>query len=351
MLAPVHHILPLTTIRRERTLPVPGRITARLDQKVSSLDIVAEASLGSTHKLIDVAQQLGVRAEKAQELMQVKAGDLVTANQTLAAKSGLSPQIVRAPRDGRVLLVSGGQILLEVGEGTFELMARLPGTVSRHVPERGVEITFTGSLVQGVWGNGRVDLGLLLPLLQSPADVLTASMLDVSMRGAVLLAGHCSEAAALKTAAELPARGLILGSMSPLLIPQAQQLQMPILLTDGFGKRPMNAAAYKLLSTNEKRETTVNAEALNRQSGSRPEVYIPLPVTQEPPLPREVETFAPNQPVRILRAPYAGQTGSLTKLLPGLTAFPSGLRLPAAEVRLESGEIAVVPTANLEVLG
>jgi len=301
--------------------------------------------------LIDVARALGVRVERAQELMQVKAGDSVAAEQVIAQRPGFGAQSVRAPRDGRVLFVAGGQVLLEVGEGIYELQARLPGVVTRHIPERGVEITFSGALVQAVWGNGQLDAGLLLPLHPTPDQDLLASALDVSLRGGVLLAGHCSEAAALKAAADLPARGLILGSLSPLLIPQALDLPIPVVVTDGFGRRPMNAAAFKLLSTNEKRETTVNAVALDRQAGTRPEIYIPLPITQEPPQPRELEIFAPDQIVRILRAPYAGQVGSLVRLLPGLTVLPSGLRLPSAEVRLESGDIAIAPLANLEVLG
>jgi hypothetical protein len=120
---------------------------------------------------------------------------------------------------------------------------------------------------------------------------------------------------------------------------------------DGFYQRPMNSAAYNLLTANLKREATLNAEPLDRYSGVRPEIFIPLTVTQEPPPLREVEAFTPGLSVLLTRAPFAGAVGTLTSLLPGLTTIPSGLRLAAAEIKLESAEKIVVPLANLEVIG
>jgi len=351
MLAPVPHLLPLTTVQRERLLPVPGQVFAHLDQKISPLDVVGEAHLGGQHLLLDVARQLRVPPEKADKLIKCRAGDQVVKNQAIAQSRDLIPQTIRAGQDGKVLLVGGGKVLLEVGETAIELIARVPGTVTRVVQDRGIEITFSGALVQGVWGNGQVDSGMILPLLNSPEDVLTAKQLDVSQRGAVILAGQCSDPAALETAGELPVRGLILGSLSPTLLGQAAQMHFPIIVVDGFDGRPLNTAAFKLLTSNAKREVTVNAEIADRYNGARPEIYIPLPVTEEPPRPREVETFAPDQPVRLLRTPHAGAIGILINLKPGLATMPSGLRLQAAEVKLETGEQVVVPLANLEVLG
>jgi hypothetical protein len=351
MLANVVHILPLTTLRRERLLPVPGRVTARMDQKVTSLDVIAEAHFGQEHVLIDVAHSLGIQPEAAQQLIQVKAGEMVSKDQVIAQRNGLFPQIVRAPSNGRVILVGSGRILMEAGEGLFELQAGLPGKVTRLIPERGVEITFNGALLQGVWGNGQLGLGVMMPVVNTPEELLTLNKLDVSLRGSILLAGHCKDPAALQAAGGLPVRGMILGSIAPAIVPLAAQMPYPIVVLDGFGLRPMDASAYRLLSTNAKREVALNAEPFDRQSGGRPEIFIPLPVTQEPPLPREIVAFTPDQPVRLTRAPNAGVVGTLAGLLPGLTTMPSGLRVPAAEVKLDSGEKVVVPLANLEVLG
>jgi hypothetical protein len=351
MQASVAHILALTTIRRERLLPVPGRVVARLEQKVSPVDVIAEANFGQEHALVDVARTLGISTEAAHKMIQCKIGNRVTEGQVLAQKTGLVSQAVRAPCAGRVIIIGGGRILLEVGEGAYELRAGMPGTVTRIITDRGAEITVQGALVQGVWGNGRVDAGLMLSLLSAPDEMLERGKIDVSMRGSILLGGICEDPAVLQAAGELPVRGLILGSMAPGLIPLALQARYPVLVMDGFGRRPMNSAAYKLLTTSARRETTLNTAGFDRHTGVRPEAIIPLPVSQDPPPPRATEVFAPGQTVCLRRLPHIGEIGTLSGLRPGATAFPSGLRVPAGEVRLESGEQVVVPLANLEVIG
>jgi len=171
------------------------------------------------------------------------------------------------------------------------------------------------------------------------------------MRGFVILGGVVKDAETLKAAGELPVRGLILSSLFPSLLPLAREMRYPIILTEGFGPLPMNSIAYKLLSTNAKREVTVNAEARDRYTGACPEIIISLPTTAEPPALRAQETFAPGLQVRMRRPPSLGMIGSIVAIKPGLTILPSGLRAPAAEVKLENGETVVAPLINLEVVG
>jgi hypothetical protein len=188
-------------------------------------------------------------------------------------------------------------------------------------------------------------------LIEKPDEVLNPERLDVSLRGSVILGGHVRDMETLRAAAELPVRGMIISSILSSLIQPAIQARFPILVLDGFGAMPMNSAAFKLLTTNNKREVTVNAEPFDRYNGNRPEVIIPLPVSSEPDEPEDFEMFAVGQQVRMRRSPHAGMLGSISDLPAGLSVLPSGLRAPAAEVKLENGKTVIVPLVNLEVVG
>lgn len=348
MLASVTHILPLTLIRRTRTLPYTARVLARQGQKVSAADVIADASLPTRHILLDIRRALGgLAAKDAEKAIVRQEGDKLTKGDVIAETSGMFARLVRAPVDGELVSISNGQVLLRVQSAMVELKAGLSGTVVEILPERGAVVETHGGLVQGVWGNGRIDSGLLLVLAKSPEEELARANIDVSMRGAVVLAGMCSSIEALKAAAELPLRGLILSSLTSDLVSAASKLDYPIVVLDGFGKIPMNPAAYKLLSTSEKRDVSLNA-TINSKTGERPEVVIPLPASgQSAP---ETDTFSANQTVRIHGDPYQGKIGKIIQVRQGLVTLQNGIRTNAADVALDGDTRVLVPLANLDVL-
>jgi hypothetical protein len=351
MLAPITHILPLTTIIRKRLLPVDGRVIAKLGQRVNPTDTVAEAVIGRKHLIVDVAKLLHVSSRSAAGLIKVKKGQKIGKGEVVAESKGLFGREATSPEEGRVVAMGSGKLVLETGGSSFELVAGIPGVISEIIGERGVVIRSTGSVVQGLWGNGRLESGVMISVMDRPDEAFDANRLDVSIRGSIILGGCAEDPSVIKNAIELPVRGLILASMSPALLPLAMQAAFPIILTDGFGRRPMNSTTYKLLSTNIKRDVALNAEIYDRLNGTRPEVFIPLPVSQEPPELREVETFAPGQTVRVVNLIASSQVGTLVQILAHLATLPSGLKAKAAEIRLETGEEIIVPLTNLEVLG
>jgi len=351
MLAPVLHVLARTAIVRERVLPVAGKVNVNTNQKVNPTDVVAEANFAREHVLIDVARTFGVTAKVADNMIKVQEGDELTQNTVVAENGGFLSRSIKAPRAGRVMVAGGGQVLMEVGDSRIELRAGLPGIVERVIPARGVVIRTVGALIQGTWGNGRVENGLLTSLIDKEDDVLTSDRLHVSLRGSVILGGHVGDIETLRAAAETPVRGLIISSLHFSLIQPALQMRYPILVLDGFGTMPMNSAAFKLLTSNDKREVTVNGEFPDRYSSGRPEAIIPLQGTSEPDEPNDYVLFAVGQNVRMRRSPNVGAIGSITDLPAGLSILPSGLRAPAAEVKLENGDTVLVPLVNLEVVG
>ncbi len=348
MLAPVIHILGLTNIRRTRLLPVSGKVTVRVGQRVNASDVVATASVATRHILVDVRRGLGMmRAGEAERAIVRMEGEKLQTGDVIAETGGIFSRVMRAPEAGTIVMISGGRVIMESESAPLELRAGIPGVVTEIHPDHGATIETNGALIQGVWGNGQVGEGLLFVLLKSPDDTIARTDIDISLRGAVVVAGHCSDPDVLRYAAELPLRGLILTSMTADLIPVANSVNYPVIVLEGFGKIPLNDAAMRLISTSEKRDVAVTA-TINPVNSERPELIIPLPAESNSP--PEMTYFAPEQMVRIQGDPYRGKIGVIMQIRPGTTTLPNGLRTPAADVRLDKETVVIIPLANLEVL-
>ncbi len=350
ILPPVLHVLPLTTIRRDRQLPVPGTISVRLNEKVQAQDVIADGELAPRRIFIDVARGLGIREKEVAQTLVHHPGDHLESGDPIAGPVGVARRTVRAPSDGRIVAVSGGRVLFEVLAEPVSLRAGLPGLVISTDGSRSVTLEATGALIQGVWGNGLEEYGMLRTVGGGAGDKMQTSQLDINLRGAVLIAGICDHPAPLHQATELSVRGLVLGSMPSELIPAARRLPYPLILIEGFGEIPMNSAAYSLLTSNVGREAAVLAKTGDAYSFQRPEVIIPLPASRQTDLPDDVIPLKQGVRVRVVRAPYQGAVGVIRDLPAKAFDFPSGLLARGATVELEGHGTRSVPLANLEVL-
>ncbi len=349
-LPPVTHVLALTTIRRERQLPVPGTVTARVNEKVQAPDVIAEAEAVPRHLFLDLARGLGVPEDQAGRHVRRHVGDQLDAGDLIAGPVGLARRTVRAPARGRIVSLSGHRLLFEAATAALTLQAGFPALVVASDGTRSVTLETAGALIQAAWGNGRQDYGVMRSVGSGPGDRIQTAQLDINLRGAVLFGGICDQPAPLHQATELSVRGMILGSIPAELIPVALRLPYPLVVTEGFGRTPMNTAAFSLLTANVGHDAAVNAQPAEPYGSQRPEVIIPLPASRPPAMPEETVALAPKVRVRVLRAPYQGVVGVVRELPTRAVDYPSGILARSASVELEGIGTKLVPLANLEIL-
>jgi len=347
---PLTHVVHMTTIRREQQLPVPGAVVVRMNEKVQAGDVLAEAEPAARYYNLDLARALGVAPKEAVKHVRRERGERVDAGDVLAGPVGVTRRTLRAPSAGEVVGLQDGRLIFEGRGSVVALRAAFSGVVVGTDGVQSVTLETTGALVQAVWGNGKQDTGVMRQVASTGGDKLEPEQFDLSLRGAVLLAGMCSHPSTLQQAAELSIRGLILGSLAADLVPVARRLSFPVLVTEGFGEIPMNSAAFSLLTTNVGREVTVDGRAGGPYSLQRPEVIIPLPAARQVALPDEVVLINPGVRVRVVQAPHIGAVGVVREIPARAVAYPSGVLARSARVELEGSGPAMIPLANLEIL-
>lgn len=345
------HNIQNAIIERKRILPGPGQVSATVGQKVDYLDVIASGLTNQKHTIIDIARKLRVSPRRADTFMKVNKSDNVLKNDVLAETPGFFGQEVKSPVTGRVVAVGGGKIVLEAGGTPIELLAGIQGQVTEVIADRGVVIRANGTIIQGLWGNGKFETGVMMSIIDGPDEVCDPGRLDFSLRSSIILGSYVDSIELFNVAAELTIRGLVLGSMESDLIPAALKMPYPILVLDGFGRRPINLQAYDLLNNNLRRIMTINASFNNPDLGERPDIFIPADIKVDSQIPDDMKILTAGQTVRMVSLLNPSKLGQIVQINPFTTILPNGIRCKTAEIQLDNGEHVSVPLTNLEVLG
>ena len=344
-------VTPLTTVRRERILPAPGNVLVRAGSPVEPTQVIARTNLPGDFRIVPVARLLGVPPSQVERYLRVTQDDKVQRGQVIARRGRLFARTVKSPITGFVTASGGGRVLIEAPSTPFELRAYMYGTVSAVIPDYGVVIETPGAVVQGVWGAGGENLGVIKRMVAGPNEQLETKTIDPSCRGAILIGGNGLSEEALERARELQVRGIVVGGLPPELVSHVEQLPFPTIATEGIGAAPMSAPIFHLLTTNDGREASISGRVQSRRGIVRPEVIIPMPDGTVPPT--QTQTGTPlrvGTRVRLVRAPYMGAAGTVVSLPIHARRIETGARVHGAEVDLGREAPVFVPLANLEVL-
>lgn len=347
-------VLPLTTVRSERTLPWPGEILVSSGQQVEPSDVVARAGQPRPLLILDVTRKLELSGPAADQCILKVAGETIHHGEKLAEHKqpfGRTRKIV-APVEGTVLSIRAGRMIIQPKPDIFELRALLAGVVARVIPGRGVTIETPGALIQGVWGSGQEAYGVLKMGVNDPAATFRGEQIEIAHHGSVLVCGATLDANLLERAQEMQVRGLIVGGVPAVLREKIIRQPVPVIATEGAGRIPISSAIFSLLQANQGRETILLARATQRITDARPEIITPLPAMSPPEtVPRPGTPLAPGLKVRIRRAPYWGVVGIINKVHLESRAADSGVRYPGADVTLDDGSVVFIPHTNLDLIG
>lgn len=341
-------ILSQTTITRTRHWVGRGSTLVAVGQMVQAADSIVQVAGSSEIRLVEAAHALGVAPAEVRRALQVGIGDEVREGQVIAKKGGLFRRNLSAPATGTLLHVdeTRGILLIRTVAPVTPIPALLRGEVSAVETDKSVEITSQGAVIQGIWGNGRANAGPIRLLVTSASDSASAALINPGLRGTVLVVGAAADQLLLERAQAVGVAGIIAGGMDGSLLPLAQNVTYPIVLTEGFGAIPINSPSFSLLAELNGREATVGV--LSDTIGI-PEILVARAGNLRPSFPPGV--LAAGDRVRILSAPYVGQLGTVEESAGRRITLPSRIPATVCTILLDRGLSVQVPYANVERLG
>jgi hypothetical protein len=368
--APGLRVTGFAVLRRERRLPLPGRVLVTVGQEVTADVVVAAAELPGDVLSVNVANKLSCMPGEVPKLAKVREGDEVKQGDVLAETAGWFGRFrtsCEVPADGRIETVSGvtGQVLIRLKPIPVELAAYVDGKVIEVLGDEGCVMETRGALVQGIFGLGGETFGELRVLTDDPAEPLSAEQIDAECAGSIVVGGSLITHEALAAARETGVRGIVAGGIDaedvdrllghPLgvAITGHEEIGVTLVCTEGFGAMPMAERTFRLLRERAGRRASLNGATQIRAGVIRPEVIIPdLAATGE----QGAETARAEQglhigsPARVIRPPHFGAIVTVRELPEELQQIETEAQVRVLVAELPGGERVTLPRANVELI-
>ena len=361
-------VSPRTLVRKTRRLPLKGQVLVTEGQEVTPDVIVARTEIPGFMQTVRAGEMLGLDPVELKAALKVQVGDKVERNQTLAmtrAFFGLLKSECRAPITGTIEMISdhSGHIGIRLPATPVEVAAYIHGKVAEVIPEEGVVVEAQAALIQGIFGVGGERIGPIHMLAKSPNDPLTDNMITPDHAGKVIIGGSNVSGAALRKAAEVGCAGVVVGAIIDrdlidflgydigVAITGQEDINTTLIITEGFGSIRMAERTFKLLSSLEGKQASINGATQIRAGVIRPEVIVPTEKTLSAERPADLgQLLDIGSHIRAIREPYFDQLGTVTGLPPEPVLIPSGSTVRVLTAKLDDGQEVIIPRANVEII-
>jgi hypothetical protein len=359
-----------TVVRRERRLPLKGKVLVAQGDAVEPHTVVARTELPGNVQTVNLAAKLGVDPAKAPETLAHPVGTAVKRGEVIAsAKSlfGLVRNNALAPADGTIESVSrvSGQLILREPPIPVEVSAFVRGVVVEILPEEGVVVEARCAFVQGIFGVGGETHGEVTCAVRSPDEALTPGWLGAQHRGKVVVGGAYVSYDALMRARELGVAAVVVGGFDDqdlrqllgrdlgVAITGSEELGITLVLTEGFGHIRMAERTWRLLEAHQGALASVSGATQIRAGVMRPEILVPLAETGSSA--RAADDHSTGLEIgsllRVIRQPYFGRIGRVVELPPELKELDSEAKVRVLQVEFaDDRSRATVPRANVELI-
>ncbi|MGH8014558.1 MAG: hypothetical protein ACREBV_00005, partial [Candidatus Zixiibacteriota bacterium] len=356
-------------VKKNRILPLKGKVTVKVSDNVEPDDVVAETHLPGNVVPLNVANILGIPPEDLSMVMTKKEGDAIKQGEQIALKRSFIKWFNKgcnATIEGKIESISHvtGQVLLRGLPIPVQVKAYIIGKVLEVLPSEGVVVGCQASFVQGIFGIGGETHGNIQIAVPNSTSVLSEELIKEDMIDKVIVGGSLVTAGALKKAIKVKAKGIVVGGFDDkdlrdflgydigVAITGSEEIGITLVVTEGFGQINMAQKTFDLLKKHEGQMACINGATQIRAGVIRPEVVTPksreVSASQESSA-AGMHGLEGGSPIRVIRHPHFGKLGKVVSLPPQLQKLESESSARVLEVEFENSSKAIVPRANVEM--